>query len=538
MIILSVEKIKRIVLFLLVLLLLYTRFVGLNWGLPYPFHPDERNMAVAVEQLHCNFSIWRECFNPNFFAYGQFPLYLAYLLIYLFKLLNGHLLIPPSFLEATLALRFISALASVAGVWMMWKIVELFLGGKQSWELKVISGLLFIFSPILIQAAHFGTTEALLMFFYSALVYLGLKLLNQKISLNRLILFSGLISGLAIATKVTALIFTALPILLLLGRIWLVKGEIKKTLLALFKFGLLTALIGIIFSPYNLLAINDFLGSMRYESAVAAGTERVFYTRQFENTLPVIFQFSKIFPYTFGWPILFLFVAGLFFLPFNKQYNWLRYAWLIYFLPVSFLYAKWTRFMTPVMPLMLIIAVLALVVFFKRIKAVLWLIVLLAILPGLAYLTIYTHPDVRQAASDWIYRYIPSNSFILSETGNVVDIPLRADGYKIVSFNFYNLDEDYKLQKELSEEIKKADYIFVPSRRIFMNRLGKQYPLLNIYYDKLFSGQLGFKLVTEFTAYPKLSFAGRTLLEFPDEQAEETWTVFDHPVIRIYQRKL
>jgi len=66
--------------------------------------------------------------------------------------------------------------------------------------------------------------------------------------------------------------------------------------------------------------------------------------------------------------------------------------------------------------------------------------------------------------------------------------------------------------------------------------LEKQYPLLTQYYSDLFSGALGFKQVAEFNSYPKLSFFGKTLIEFPDEQAEETWTVFDHPVVRIYKR--
>ena len=37
--------------------LVYSRFVNLGWGLPYPMHPDERNMANAVHQLNCKFPI-------------------------------------------------------------------------------------------------------------------------------------------------------------------------------------------------------------------------------------------------------------------------------------------------------------------------------------------------------------------------------------------------------------------------------------------------------------------------------------------------
>lgn len=106
----------------------------------------------------------------------------------------------------------------------------------------------------------------------------------------------------------------------------------------------------------------------------------------------------------------------------------------------------------------------------------------------------------------------------------------------MISFNFYDLDRDHNLQNELHTYLRKADYIFVPSRRIFKNHLQSQYPLLNDYYQKLFSGELGFEKTAEFTSYPRIELFGKTLIEFSDEGAEETWSVFDHPVVRIYRK--
>lgn len=157
------------------------------------------------------------------------------------------------------------------------------------------------------------------------------------------------------------------------------------------------------------------------------------------------------------------------------------------------------------------------------------LLTFISILPGISYLSVYQKPDVRFQASEWIYKNIPNNSYILSETANVVDIPIELESYKVhkvykvISFNFYDLDENSQLQEELKKHLAKADYIFVPSRRIFAN-LNNRYPLLNKYYTDLFSGKLGFEKVAEFSA------------GLNDEQAEETWSVFDHPVIRIYKR--
>lgn len=168
---------------------------------------------------------------------------------------------------------------------------------------------------------------------------------------------------------------------------------------------------------------------------------------------------------------------------------------------------------------------------------------ILSTFPGVAFLSIYSSPDIRFTASDWIYKNIPENSNILSETANVIDIPVpppnsstHIKNFVVNSFNFYDLDEVEELQISLSRALNKADYIIIPSRRIFKNHAKKMYPIVSSYYESLFSGASGFEKVAEFSSYPKIAILGKTLFELPDEEAEETWTVFDHPVIQIYKR--
>src|SRR5579862_195019 len=62
--------------FLLILLTLIgglLHFYNVNWGAPYYFHPDERNIASAVSQLQ-----FPQQMNPHFFAYGSLPIYAIY----------------------------------------------------------------------------------------------------------------------------------------------------------------------------------------------------------------------------------------------------------------------------------------------------------------------------------------------------------------------------------------------------------------------------------------------------------------------------
>src|SRR3989338_1109129 len=137
-------KIKWILLAFLSVVLIYTRFINLSWGFPYPMHPDERNMANAIQQLKCEIPISNsqetnkfqisQCLNPHFFAYGQFPLYTGYGIIHLMKFFDGDLGTPVSFEEAILSLRFISAIASVLNVFILIKLVNVILNGAKRSE--------------------------------------------------------------------------------------------------------------------------------------------------------------------------------------------------------------------------------------------------------------------------------------------------------------------------------------------------------------------------------------------------------------------
>ena len=528
------RKIKWLALGLSVALLVFTRFINLSWGLPYPFHPDERNIANAVQSLNCEMSVisyqLSDCFNPNFFAYGQFPIYLSYIFIFLSRLvtkISGAV----RFEEAVMALRFISATASLSTVYFSHKILKQFIPNTRYLLLYTLP---LVFSPALIQFAHFGTTESLLMLFFSLLIYLCLKLKDLKSSENidSLYIWIGVVTGLAVATKVSSLLFAIIPFFAITSLHRKQANESKyqsfwQWFNELVFIGFVVGATAVIFSPHNLISWSDFIGSIEYESTVATGTSQVFYTRTFTESVPVLFQFQRIFPYALGLPVVAAFLISFFTLPNTWKYNLLRFSFLGFFIPWAFFYAKWTRFVAPVFPLMIVMAVL----FVSRLPKRLGYAVCLAlVIPGIMFLKVYTTQDVRFQASEWMMKNVPNNSYILQETANVVDLPvfdrtfnLEHRTFKNISFNFYELDSDKKLQAELKGHLKKADYIIVPTRRIFMNHPANRYPVLGRYYEELFSGKLGFEKVAEFGI-------------LDDEDAEETWTVFDHPVIRIYKR--
>ncbi len=542
------RKKKLFIIMLLLTLLSLTRFVNLGWGLPLPFHPDERNMSNAILRMNEGKTL-----NPHFFAYGQFPLYLAY---FLSSIISSSI----EFSSVTLTLRIISAISSLLTVYFSLKIIELVWEKDFKKELSLMElsflFLIFTFSPALIQFAHFGTTESLLMLFYTAIVYYSIRWYEteQKRDLEFLSLFFGL----SLATKVSSLIFILFPLF-----IFFLKRK-GKFISQSIKFVTESFVIFFIASPYNLIAFPEFISSLNYESGVATGRIIVFYTQQFVDTIPYLFQIKKIFPYAMGFWAFLIFVVSFLFFWKKKRILFLRAAFFLFFLLEGALFAKWTRFMVPIFPLILILSSLFLLHLFHRIKPLFYILLILTLLPGIAFLNIYFEKDVRYKASCWMFNHIEEKKNILSEGGNVVDIPFYVSQmrgkclpkqYKLISFDFYNLDKDKALKQSLEKDLINADYVLVPSRRVFANytcvkkmnnsfaywknrcsHLQNNYPLLNEYYSSLFSRNSDFRLIKTISNNPSLRLFNFTLYRSNDENAEETWSVFDHPVIRIFKR--
>jgi len=156
------------------------------------------------------------------------------------------------------------------------------------------------------------------------------------------------------------------------------------------------------------------------------------------------------------------------------------------------------------------------------------IIILLAILPGIYFMKTYFSHDIRIQATEWINQNIPENKLVLSESGNVANLPLFDSKINVTNFDFYTLDENLSFQENLNQQIQKSDYIFVPSRRVFVNQNNSKFPYSQNYYQNLFSGNSGFKEIKVFSKSNSLFLNS--------EKAEETWSVFDNPTIRIFKK--
>ena len=508
------------------------RFYKLDWGEGFFFHPDEYHIAISVNQLS-----FPDQMHPNFFSYGTFISYL----IYFSKQLAVFVGVVSENIHPILIGRFFSAFFSTITIPVIYLLTRSL---TKKGLPALVAAITAAFSPGLIQQAHYATPESSLIFWI--LLSLLLIIYWMKQDSGKFLFFSALSFGLALSVKISGLIFLPVYALaVLLRNILTIKNTIKVVLF----FALFTTISFLAFMmiyPYSILDWQGFRHSFNYESGVGRGEPVVFYTRQFINTTPVLFQYIRILPYVLDPATLILGTAGVTYSAFmlikgkfkQKELMVVLAAFLIFFITSSFLFAKWTRFIIPAVPFFAVFTGYVI----SRIKdgglyrSTVIFVLSFSFVWTLMFFQIYLKQDVRLQANEWVNENLPQQSVVLTEAGNMIEIPVSGSFTKH-SFDFYHLDENPQLRTQLIEKLVEADYFIVQSRRIFYNhqRLPEMFPLTNTFYENLFNGDLGFEHVQTFTSYPTLPLPG-VKIEIKDERAEETWTVFDHPVVRIYEK--
>src|SRR6202022_730983 len=201
----------------LFLFALSVRLYRVGWDQHHFFHPDERAVGFAVERL----SFPPLQLNPHFFAYGSLPLYAIKCATGLLGIFRASL---RGYDSSIFAGRVISACLGAATAVLIGLLGARLYGRR----VGLLAGFLMAAAVLHVQNSHFATSDVPLTF----LVLLALYFLVRVVESGGLVhsLAAGLVTGLAIATK-----FSALPILLPVGIAllyrWVVDGRRPRALL-------------------------------------------------------------------------------------------------------------------------------------------------------------------------------------------------------------------------------------------------------------------------------------------------------------------
>ena len=564
------KRINKSLLLVLLLTLIgaFLHFYNINWGAPFYFHPDERNIASAVSQLH-----FPHHMNPQFFAYGSLPIYLIYFTAYatnyvLSLLTPGPNPLDPTFSQAILVSRVYSALFATLLIPLLFS-----LGKKLKNENTGLLAAFFATASVgFIQFAHFGTFEMWLTFFSTLLFWSCLHLLKEK--KFEYVLLLSLFFGILISIKISSLALLPIPLFVLLifsfqntqknlttrsirfsdflkfknAKLLSFLNFLRNTCLFIF---IATATF-IITNPFVLVDTKDFQSSMNYESGVALGTEKVFYTGNFINTIPGIYQLLHVYPFLINPLMTILFLASYCYVCYiairkrNSSYQLLAAIFLILFISNAFLFVKWTRYMVPTLPFIFLsvgIALNALTLENKHLARLLnfevIILLILNCLVAFSYFKVaFVDVDSRVLAALFAQQTIPPNAQILSETSDLGALPFQEAFPHFDTFNFYDLDDNpmNATEMQLHEKIAKAQYIILPSQRVVQSRLENptKFPKGYVFYKTLLDGRLGFKKIYE---TPCDVFCTIVYLGDPVYWWEQTASVFDHPTVMIFKKK-
>ncbi|MDP3888672.1 MAG: glycosyltransferase family 39 protein [bacterium] len=521
---------RKLCLFTIIMVGGFSRFYNLNWDQGHFFHPDERNIAMAVSNIR-----FFDQLNPHFFAYGSFPIYLYRAVCDLLFNLTGDIKWINEWPNINLVGRFFSALFSTASIALI------FLLGKKlvNKNFGLLAAFLMAFNASLIQTAHFGVTESMLVFWLLLITLLSLKISGKPTI--KYYLLTGIVFGLAVSTKISALSFVVIPATAhFLFHFRKRLNHLNFLVFLFFSFSFFT-----IFSPYVFLDQVKFLESMNYETAVALGHLKVPYILQFEKTQSYLFQIKNFF-WQMGPSFVLAIPGALLFLlySFKKKDKKLLIILIfpvVYFIYVGHWYTKFLRYMVPVLPFLILFASWFIWELKKKYKIlgtlILSLILILTFLWSIAFFSIYTRPQTRIAASEWVYQNITPGAKILTEhwdDGLPVDLGQNSPGqYNNEQLTIYEPDNQIKLIY-YAQKLSNADYIIINSRRLYgtLIYLPEKYPLTSRYYQLLFSGKLGYTKVAEFTSYPQI-FG----VQINDDSSEETFQVYEHPKVIIFKNQ-
>jgi len=544
------------------------RLSGLDWDAGHHLHPDERFISMVEERLAFPkspaefFDSARSPLNPynrghDSFVYGTLPLFAT-------KAVAG-ILGKSGYGGAYLVGRVLSAFADLASVWLAFLLTRRL---SKDRRLALAAAALLAFCPLGLQLSHFWAVDTFLTAFSTAAL-LGAVRLAQGRSRTMEVVATGLALGFAVSCKVTALaLFLPVGLGVLIGafrpdatRQERRAGPRIARMAGLFALCLAAAAVALRFGlPYAFAGPGFF--SFRLDPRYLADMKRLAELSSSVSGFPPAFQWAGR---TILFPIgnIVFWGAGPFFaLPALAALVWAvvvarkgarralvplvaHAVFLLLYHGLSIV--KSIRYFYPAYPALAVLAALFLADLAARAGSarlasarVLRFLPAIAVagtfLWGLAFTSIYRRPHPRVAAAKWIYENVPPPARFANESWDDA-LPLPLPGYDMGAYNgpqlaLFDPDSPRKVE-DVVKILKESDWIAVTSNRVYANltRIPAVFPMSRAYYSALFEGRLGFDLAADFNSYPTLG-----PLKFPDDRAEEQFTVYDHPRVVLFRK--
>ena len=336
------QRVALVGLAIVLLVALALRIYGVNWDAGYSWtpHPDERAILSKVAEISppplsdvsLIFDAEASPWNPRWFAYGSFPLYMlkgVELLSALVPGLDLHDMRVPG--------RVLSALADVATVALV------YLLGASIWSRRsgLMAAALVALAVLHIQLSHFFAVDTFLALFSTATVFFLVRVASRGRTMDSAL--AGLFLGLALATKISvAPMLAAYFVAHFMYALGLAPSDDDRPAMLVDRildavkgaaFGGLAAIaVFLVTQPYAILDWTRFYADVVEQSEMVRRIRDYPYTRQYVDTTPYIYQLRQMLTWGFGWPVGIVACAGTIY----AAVRGLRFPWAVTYLAVGF----------------------------------------------------------------------------------------------------------------------------------------------------------------------------------------------------------
>ena len=565
---------QRVALGLILLISFALRFSGLDWGIrslddfqlndapvavdSAGFHADADALYVAAKSLSTSTYPLHTYASQEyqFTSYGTLFLYLNRAAAEVGSWFGNYEAFGPSVGDinaSRLSGRWVSALASVAAVWVSWLVGMSLMGPVGAVACALICAVL----PMSIQAAHLATVDGLLSLWFAAALLPVIRIARDPRLKDYLL--AGLFIGLAVATKINGL-FLLLP----LGLAHLQSRKVTLTPAAVASAAAdwrvyasvgIAAVVWLGLTPAAILEpgayfFPDFVGPYHLNFSLEKASEGPANHRgwlHMDGVSTYLYHPFRVFPLGVGWVVQVAVLAGII-VSLRKrhpEFVLLAISVIVYYVLIARLPDKPIRFFVPLCTFFACLAVFPALKLFeaRRFRVVgLACLTVLVIEPGIrsaALSSVYRQTDSRVLAAQWVQDNVPFAGKLMMERGHNSLLPLIDRNQ--VSTLVADVEQEFAnaLRPHLAraghysaiveaEFLSQVDYLIISDERIS----ARQTRLAAAdYYDRLFAGELGFELDTSFPM--RSSLFGISL---EGESPDLNWTRYDHPSTFMFRR--
>ena len=549
----------------------------------------------------------RSPLNPHWFPLGSI---LVYLMVFMRSIVE--LFTDVSALDMRYAGRTIAALADAGSVIMVFVLGRRLYGSM----VGLLAAALTATAVIHVQNSHYFRPETLSVLFTLFSFWAMLRMIEGRRLRDSVIL--GLAVGLTMAPKVSGLPLV-LPLAMAYGyRLWDARwpglgqsdsavdsGSYDWTSMGrIIGHGAVAAVVVagvfLVTSPYSLLDFESFVRDVAAQGNMARHAGLFPFTVQYIGTDPFVYQFKQSAVFGLGLPLGIIawlaipFTAVLSLWPGKtRRADLLILVWLVgTLLFLESFEVRFLRYVFPLMPLMILLGSRMLLwlvetgrwaagkpVWFADLRrpnsmpplllnkpgvtrVLIWapVVLVLAVVGAtafysLAFQRVYAqeHPAVQ--ASLWINQNVSRGTPIVSDNHWDEYVP-NLYRYRVWQYPVYEGETLAKMET-LAGKLSESEYLVFYSNRPYtsVSRDPRRFPFSTNYHQKLFAGELGYRLEKAFTSYPGLlgvefrddplpsaglpqlpnAGQGGAAVSFNLGYADDNVTGYDHPRVLLFR---